>query len=417
MMIRRIAPLLLALTVTIGLTAAPALAQLGGLGDKLKKKVERKADQKVDKAMDKAVDCAFGDQDCLDRAKKEGRPVVIVDKDGQPMSESDQAKAASTGGSGDKAGSGVWRNYDFVPGRTVLYASDFSGDRIGRVPTDFELVSGNMQLVDLGGERVLEFSGTTIFRLLLPKPLTPGFSLEFRGQTGAPNMSINTYFSPLTTSISRYPNHYVSLFQRAGIYKNGKEVSAGAGLWKLNESLHNVRFQFDGSYALLYVEHERVGNVPKAGFELTNSIEFHVTGNPGHRAYLTDIVVAVDLDDLYSTLKEKGEFTTRGIYFDSGSHVIRPESTPTLGQIVHTLTTHEDLSIVIEGHTDSQGSDADNLALSNRRADAVREYLVAGGVDGGRLKSTGKGETTPVADNATAAGRFENRRVVLRVAS
>jgi OOP family OmpA-OmpF porin len=420
----RFLPPLVALVILLAAgTPSTAAAQLGRMKDKLKKKVENKAERKVDEAMDDAVDCLFGDQECIDQAKKDGRDVVVVDKDGKPMSAEEQAAAAGGAGGGaspgkgaDAApGSGVWRNYDFVPGRTVLYASDFTGERIGRVPGDFELVSGNMQLVELDGEKVLEFSGTTIFRIQLPRPLTPGFSLEYRGRIGAGNMSINTYFSPPTTAIARYPSHYLSLFQRAGLYLKGNSVSSGAGLWKMQESLHNARFQFDGEYAIFYVEHERVGNLPKASFELTDTIEFHVTANPNHRAYLTDIVVAVGLDDLYTTLKEKGEFTTRGIYFDSGSHVIRPESTPTLEALRDALKNHADLKVIIEGHTDGQGPDADNQSLSERRAGAVRDYLVSAGIDGGRLRAAGLGETTPVADNASAAGRQENRRVVLRL--
>jgi OOP family OmpA-OmpF porin len=69
---------------------------------------------------------------------------------------------------------------------------------------------------------------------------------------------------------------------------------------------------------------------------------------------------------------------------------------------------------VVEGHTDSTGADAYNQALSERRANAVLKYLVDAGVPAARLSARGFGESEPVADNDTAEGRAQNRRVVLR---
>lgn len=400
----------------LAVSVEPASAQLSGIGDKLKKKGERKADQKVDQAMNDAVDCMFGDKECIERAEKDGKKVVIVDKAGKPMP--DEAVAAASGGAvggaGGNSGSEVWRNYDFVPGKTVVYASDFSDERIGRVPADFELVRGNMQLVERDGVRMLEFSGNTVFRIPLKQKLAPGVSVEFDAQTGAPNLAIDMYFSPLATSVAKYPSDYASVWQRAGIYRKGTAVSAASGLWDISKRMHAVRFQYDGDYALLYIEHERAGNVPKANFEFTNAIEFHVAANPRGLAYLTNFVVAVGLDDLYSALKDKGEFTTRGIYFATASHEIRPESTPTLEKIQETLAKHPELAVTIEGHTDDRGEEKYNRELSERRARAVVDYLVASGIKTERLKSTGLGEGKPVADNGTAAGRQENRRVVIR---
>jgi len=68
---------------------------------------------------------------------------------------------------------------------------------------------------------------------------------------------------------------------------------------------------------------------------------------------------------------------------------------------------------LVEGHTDSVGSDAYNMKLSDRRAKSVFDYLTSRGVDPSRLSSVGKGETMPIADNSTAEGRQQNRRVML----
>jgi len=71
--------------------------------------------------------------------------------------------------------------------------------------------------------------------------------------------------------------------------------------------------------------------------------------------------------------------------------------------------------MVVEGHTDSQGNDDANQVLSEQRAKSVRDYLVSRGVAADRITSTGKGETSPVADNKSAEGRANNRRVEIVV--
>jgi hypothetical protein len=82
-----------------------------------------------------------------------------------------------------------------------------------------------------------------------------------------------------------------------------------------------------------------------------------------------------------------------------------------LSKVATFLRSHPDRQVVIEGHTDSRGSDEYNQRLSRERADAVREYLVGNGVTTSQISSRGYGEAYPVASNATEAGRLQNRRV------
>ena len=79
------------------------------------------------------------------------------------------------------------------------------------------------------------------------------------------------------------------------------------------------------------------------------------------------------------------------------------------------LADYPDLRLEIQGHTDDVGDDAKNLDLSQRRAESVKAYLVAQGIDEGRLEAKGFGETVPIADNKTKAGRAENRRVEFKL--
>jgi outer membrane protein len=104
---------------------------------------------------------------------------------------------------------------------------------------------------------------------------------------------------------------------------------------------------------------------------------------------------------------------TLKLLFDFDSAELRPESITELERVVKFMNDVPFAQVLVQGHTDSVGGDAYNLALSDRRAKAVFDYLSSRGVDPARVKSEGKGEAEPIADNNTAEGRQENRRVML----
>ncbi|MEK7704597.1 MAG: OmpA family protein [Myxococcota bacterium] len=99
------------------------------------------------------------------------------------------------------------------------------------------------------------------------------------------------------------------------------------------------------------------------------------------------------------------------VLFASNETVLLPQAQARLDQVADVLLAHRGRNIMIEGHTDSQGSDSSNLALSQRRADAVRNFLVQRGCQVERIQSRGLGENHPIADNNSAEGRANNRRV------
>ena len=104
-----------------------------------------------------------------------------------------------------------------------------------------------------------------------------------------------------------------------------------------------------------------------------------------------------------------------GITFPVDSSTIQPQFQSTLNQVAQTLATYNQTYIDVLGHTDSTGSDAYNQALSERRAQAVANYLSSRGVASARMGVRGFGESAPIASNATEAGRAQNRRVEIKV--
>jgi len=104
------------------------------------------------------------------------------------------------------------------------------------------------------------------------------------------------------------------------------------------------------------------------------------------------------------------------VQFDSGRATIKSSSNKVLDGIAALLVAHPDVKKVEVGaHTDSQGNDAANQALSEKRANSVKDYLVKKGVDANRIDAVGYGETVPIGDNATSAGRAQNRRVEIHI--
>jgi outer membrane protein OmpA-like peptidoglycan-associated protein len=105
------------------------------------------------------------------------------------------------------------------------------------------------------------------------------------------------------------------------------------------------------------------------------------------------------------------------VFFDTNRATIKPASFGLLDEVAQALKDNPKIKVEIQGHTDSQGLDAFNLQLSQKRADAVRVYLIKRSITSDRLAAKGYGEGVPIADNRTAAGRGQNRRVEFVITS
>jgi len=103
-----------------------------------------------------------------------------------------------------------------------------------------------------------------------------------------------------------------------------------------------------------------------------------------------------------------------GVNFDNDEDVLRPDSLAILEGVAATLKRYPGFKVEVAGHTDSHGSSAHNLDLSNRRAKAVMDYFIAHGIAADRMSAKGYGETQPIGNNYLEEGRVKNRRVELR---
>ncbi|MGM9481128.1 OmpA family protein [Roseateles sp. NT4] len=128
--------------------------------------------------------------------------------------------------------------------------------------------------------------------------------------------------------------------------------------------------------------------------------------------------LAQELADLQAKQTDRGMLVTLGdVLFEFGRAEIKPAAQNSIGKLAHYLNQHPDRRILIEGFTDSVGSDSANLTLSQRRSQAVAEALRAQGVDPTRIATRGYGEAYPVASNSSTSDRAMNRRVEVYISN
>jgi OmpA-OmpF porin, OOP family len=325
------------------------------------------------------------------------------------------------------AGEGVWSNYDFVPGARVLFAEDFSADRIGNFPRRLEFLNGSAEVVTWHDGRWLRATEWVAFAIPLPEVLPERFTIEF--QVTLPWWGMIVYGGPDGTvgegAMEEWnkSHHFVKLdcceVGIPGPGGVGGSVRDARAQFELGESgidgrLFDVRIQVDGRYMKLYLDEQRLANIPNANFNRTNKLYVEIRPSSEHAVMFGNISINAGGLEMYDALVADGRVVTQGILFDVDSDRLRAESTPTLAGIVEMLRAHPELRLRIEGHTDSTGDAARNQSLSERRAAALRTYLTTiGNIDAARLESQGFGASRAVAPNDTPEGRQQNRRVEL----
>jgi outer membrane protein OmpA-like peptidoglycan-associated protein len=418
------------------LSVTPADAQFKKLKDAAANALEDEAANQVDRLLKEAIRCAIDDPACRDEAERDGKPVIYTDRngelitneDGEPIT--DREEAAKTAGvdleaeeeKAPKPGEGAWANYDFVPGDRVLFTEDYADDNVGDFPRRLEFMRGNWEVVEWEGQQLLRNTGprAAAFKVILPEELPEMFTIEFDAYFTHGNQQMMVLTGPVKGEGmgSGYDGNYFQVDGRGtGVEdRDNAGVKATNAAREINDALTPIRIMADGRYVKMYVGERRVANIPNANLARTSEVIFlnNYIADEERPILLGPIRIAAGGKDLYDVLEAEGRVSTQGIYFDTNSDRIRPESTPTLKEIGKMLQDHPDLRISIEGHTDSDGDDAHNQDLSERRAASVKAFLAeAYDIDASRLETAGLGESVPVAPNDTPEGKQQNRRVDL----
>lgn len=179
----------------------------------------------------------------------------------------------------------------------------------------------------------------------------------------------------------------VLLYDTTGVFvSEGTTNSDGRFKMTMNPGKYHIKLKKNGE-----IKKERIINLPiLTGRRIYNNVRIHI---------------------LY---QEEKVFILENLHFTHNSAVIEKGSLETLDRLASYLLNEDKSNFEVAGHTDSEGSDMDNQTLSENRATAVKDYLVAKGIEANRLFPVGYGESVPVSDNDTDEGKAKNRRTEMR---
>jgi outer membrane protein OmpA-like peptidoglycan-associated protein len=323
--------------------------------------------------------------------------------------------------------------YDFIPGESVMFFDDFMQDNIGDFPALWNTDgSGEIVTTNLFPGRWLKLGVGATFVPETKKVFPDNFTVEFDLlPMPGPNDEKTIIFGFYIYSAVN-PNDLgeggaipgvAGIRMNFGNYQH-EYSTYSEGVYNLNGNTENnplvinqktrLSFWVQKTRVRAYLNDAKIFDLARA---LAPGLGYNAmrieTGSEAQNL-ITNFRVAIGAPDMRNKLITEGKLVTYGIYFDSGSDKIKPESAGTMKEIATVLKENPTVKIKIIGHTDSDGDDARNLDLSKRRAISVKSALSTEyGIEAARIETDGKGETEPIAQNTTSEGKAKNRRVEL----
>ena len=397
--------------------------------DKTYGRGEQKSDETVDKALNKVEEGITSLFKKKDKKKKKEEEEKQQSK--EQTSEESQEPPSQPSSSKKPVKSNS--KFDFVAGEKELYFDNFERLAVGDFPAEFN-TNASGEIVNLDGQsgKWLSMTKNGVFIPDNIKKLPENFTLEFEiGIIGDPTNNLSgfglnfttqsedlmkeMFFSKGTSVAYLHPGA-----GEAAIFvnpTNGSEIENSLKMpqWDVNNNTNFAKISIwrQKGRLRLYANEDKIVDIPRF-FSETSNYDFAFFRNffGDCEVYITNIRYAVAGADTRNKLITEGRFVTNGILFDVNSDNIKPESGTVLKEMATTLQENPTVRVKIIGHTDSDGADAANLTLSQKRAAAVKTALSSFyGIDANRMETDGKGESQPLNKNATSAEKAQNRRV------
>lgn len=427
--------------------ASQADAQiLKRIAERTKQKTENKVAEKVSEKVSDAATKPIDEAGQKKNKKKEQAPPA---DGGVSAEEPGSTKENNEGGGAVKKETGLstFSKYDFVPGEKIIVSEDFSQDAIGDFPSKWN-TNGSGEVVKVEGETghwlMLNKKGRYIpdFISNLPENFTLEFDLICNDKFSFYSNALDILFLTHANDKRVFEYSYIAYDKRSGVkigihpsdaglqggmaysttYEDGAQVmrnevktsqfSSNQGKTRVKVSLWRQKQRIR-----VYLNQEKVFDLPRAfaAGKTYSTVLFDIWSgmhSENDKYLISNLRLAAGAPDTRNKLITEGKFVTRGILFDVNSDRIKPESYGVLKDIASVLNENTGVKVKIIGHTDSDGSDADNLTLSQKRAAAVKQALVTEfKVDATRMETDGRGESQPADKNDTAEGKANNRRV------
>ncbi|NRB50716.1 MAG: OmpA family protein [Saprospiraceae bacterium] len=294
---------------------------------------------------------------------------------------------------------------DFVSGERVIFWDTLANEWTGEFPSRWDLVFGTVENGRYNKDNVIAFisNNSKIKPLMrsksyLPDPFTVEAEVYFH------NKGNEGYYINLDQAISvRFSNTSVRA-NGTTTYLSDKKARSG---WR------KIALSYHKGALKVYLEGERLVNMPRIKQRppsLSISALSH-NANGGEPAMLRNIRIAEGGVPLYRRLVTDGKVIFNTIQFDYNKASLRPSAKESIDRIAAMMSQQPNVKLSVEGHTDSDGTNAANQDLSERRAAAVKAALVELGIAADRLQAKGWGEEQPLETDDSAAAKQQNRRV------
>ncbi len=412
-----------------------------GILNRAKQSAKNKVNQKIDQKIDKSIDKAINKADTVITGQNENTTDAAI-KSGQDKSTVNGQTNPSATGTFIKANS----KFDFVPGEKIVASEDFSQDAVGDFPDKWNTTSsGEIRTIEGQNGKWLALVKPGIFYPEYIKNLPDNFTLEYdvavsnnynagsawfeisiikvgtdnEMRAVASNSGDRFRFTNKSNGISiriHPSNDNGSCSYRT--FENGSEQQTYTNKQNSFTSGNNIvhiSIWKQKTRIRMYINEEKIIDLPKVMTSACNKIIFspnYSYANNDDMLYLTNLRLAVGDADTRNKLITEGKFVSHGILFESGSDKINPQSYGAIKEIAVVLNENAGVKVKIVGHTDSDGDDANNLELSEKRAISVKNALANDfKIEAARMETSGKGESAPMEPNTTAEGKANNRRV------
>lgn len=406
---KRIFGILLILAIIIA-NADPIAAQIKNPLKKIKTSSEKKANENVDKGIDKTFDSMEEGIGKLFKKKDNNENEADAEPDDNDVNDESTAENVAP----QEVSPQLWTKYDFVPGDTVIFEDLLENEQNGEFPSKWDLKTGNVEIAELDGQSVINFPSTAnaeVVPLMKEKDdyLPEKFTIEFDAYFTefCTKYTINLYDVVNQKNSTDLPYFIISPKDIWIQGKGGTDIVENRNYpyWQ------RIAISFNIRSLKIYFGEERITNIPNLGGNPSGLSIKTKQCHEGFASLIKNIRIAKGSMNLYERVVTEGKFITNGIRFDVGKATLRPESMGVINQIYKLMSEHTDLNFSVEGHTDSDGDEANNMKLSEERAATVKNVLVERGIDASRLSAKGLGESIPVDSNGTPEGKANNRRV------
>ena len=401
------------------------------------RKAEQKTDQAVSNAIDKATDAnTYKDEGTGNSNSQQQTSAPANTTPANTGSQPATGASAAVPVDAVKAAEMAYNKFDFVAGDEIIFEDNMVGEKVGEFPSKWDLIEGEAEIAKMNGENVIVIKKGGYIRPLMKdiyNYLGDVYTIEFDYwyTLKKEDESHGDYWIGLVPAGEKWwgyrkfnlnmPGHiddwYWSRNEKKINFTYDWETTSDEGANGNREEILtpgnwvHISMSFNKRAMKVYINENRIANIPNMKSNIGWLAFWYGHGDDNRHGYIRNFRVAKGAVPLYDRMMTNGRFITYGITFDVGKSIIKPESMGEINRIVEMMNENSDLKFSVEGHTDNTGSAATNQTLSEARSKAIVDKLIEMGISADRLKSAGKGQTNPIADNGTDEGKAKNRRV------